>query len=109
MTRKTPESATPFLNFQATPAAGRLILDGFIFYQARPSGKISASRPDGSRFETRFHCRSVLYMGLLPVKLYVVGSKVLSLVRSGSLERSCQLRCRPRHLTRFKITKSIPK
>ncbi|GBM66513.1 hypothetical protein AVEN_252276-1 [Araneus ventricosus] len=26
-----------------------------------PSGKLSASEPEGSRFETQFHCRSVMY------------------------------------------------
>ncbi|GBM33745.1 hypothetical protein AVEN_131648-1 [Araneus ventricosus] len=40
-----------------------------------------------------------LVWGLLHVKSYIGGSSVLSLVWCGSLERGCQLRCRPRHLT----------
>ncbi|GBL77011.1 hypothetical protein AVEN_12666-1 [Araneus ventricosus] len=36
-----------------------------------PSGKVSG--PDGSRFETRFHGRSTVYMGLLYVKSNVEG------------------------------------
>ncbi|GBO38186.1 hypothetical protein AVEN_95566-1 [Araneus ventricosus] len=38
-----------------------------------PSGKVSASGPEGSRFETRFRRRSAWYVGLLHVKSCVQG------------------------------------
>ncbi|GBO16757.1 hypothetical protein AVEN_1244-1 [Araneus ventricosus] len=38
-----------------------------------PSGKVSALGLEGCRCETRFHCRSVVFRGLLHVKSYVGG------------------------------------
>ncbi|GBM75780.1 hypothetical protein AVEN_7018-1 [Araneus ventricosus] len=38
-----------------------------------PNGKVSASGPEGSRFETRFHRRYFVDAGLLQVKSYVWG------------------------------------
>ncbi|GBM44060.1 hypothetical protein AVEN_223181-1 [Araneus ventricosus] len=68
-----------------------------------PSGKISASRPEGSRPETRFHCRYGSHWAHCRVN-HTQGPYVLPLVRCRSLERSSQLRYRSRLLT-----SSVPK
>ncbi|GBM68770.1 hypothetical protein AVEN_97905-1 [Araneus ventricosus] len=61
-----------------------------------PSGKVPALGPEGCRPETRFHRKSAVHG--LHAKSYAVAKRP-PLVWRGSLERGCQLRCRPRHLT----------
>ncbi|GBM95697.1 hypothetical protein AVEN_93186-1 [Araneus ventricosus] len=66
-------------------------------------GKVSALRPDGSKFVTLFHrgLKTILSLWLhaVPAVSKSVGVKRLPLVWCGSLERGCQLRCCPLHLT----------
>ncbi|GBO32457.1 hypothetical protein AVEN_274027-1 [Araneus ventricosus] len=63
-----------------------------------PSGKVSALGPEGSRFETRFHRRSAVY-GACCTLHHTYWPNVLPLLWRGILERACQLRCCPRHLS----------
>ncbi|GBL92637.1 hypothetical protein AVEN_123807-1 [Araneus ventricosus] len=63
-----------------------------------PSGKVSTPGPEGRRFEIRFHRRSAVH-GARCTPNHTQWPNVLPLVWRGSLERECQLRRRPRHLT----------
>ncbi|GBO46045.1 hypothetical protein AVEN_203612-1, partial [Araneus ventricosus] len=64
-----------------------------------PSGKVSASGPESSRCETRFHGRSAVYVGLLHAKSYV-GCQTSSRRCNAEVWRvGWLLRYRPRHLT----------
>ncbi|GBN60973.1 hypothetical protein AVEN_256435-1 [Araneus ventricosus] len=70
-------SATRFLKLGAIlPKKSRPLL---------PSGKVSALGPDGSRFKTRFHRRSVVY-GACCTLNHTLWPNVLLLVWRGSLE-----------------------
>ncbi|GBO17295.1 hypothetical protein AVEN_252030-1 [Araneus ventricosus] len=55
-----------------------------------PSGKVSASELEGSRFEIRFHGRSVVYWACNTLN-HTQWSNVLPLVGCGNLETGCQL------------------
>ncbi|GBM08032.1 hypothetical protein AVEN_71470-1 [Araneus ventricosus] len=71
--------------------------------QRWPSGKVWSSGP-GSKPDS-----IAVHVGLLHVKSYGNGSNVLPLVWWGSLERGCQFRCRPRHLTAIQKDEVRPK
>ncbi|GBM05231.1 hypothetical protein AVEN_157664-1 [Araneus ventricosus] len=72
-----------------------------------PCGKVSASSPEGSSLETRFHRRSAVLVSLLQVKSGMV-SQTSSLWYGGEAWR-CQIRCRPRDLTMIQNDEARPK
>ncbi|GBN33343.1 hypothetical protein AVEN_51385-1, partial [Araneus ventricosus] len=61
----------------------------------KPFRQASFAIREGSRFETRFHLRSSVYIGLVHVKSDIVG-QIPSRCFSVEVWRGkCQLRCRP--------------
>ncbi|GBL93699.1 hypothetical protein AVEN_166746-1 [Araneus ventricosus] len=73
-------------NFLPIEVQGR----GDLVVRSRPRG------PEGRRFETRLHRRSAVYGACCTLNLTQCPN---ALPLRGSLERGCQLRRRPRHLT----------
>ncbi|GBO30003.1 hypothetical protein AVEN_101542-1 [Araneus ventricosus] len=68
------------------------------FWRPRwPNAKFSALGPEGCRLETRFHRRSAVY-GTYWTLNHTQWANVFPLLRRGSLEKGCQLRCHSRHL-----------
>ncbi|GBL87933.1 hypothetical protein AVEN_192093-1 [Araneus ventricosus] len=69
---------------------------GCLMVRSRPRGRrVPGSKPVSTEEQ--------------PCTLNTSGPNVLPLVRCGSLERGCQLRCRPRHLTTFQNDEIRPK
>ncbi|GBM56576.1 hypothetical protein AVEN_89568-1 [Araneus ventricosus] len=116
-------AASHSLNFHTTTKSVRLTPDGFNPFHSRRysqspfktakldsgscSGKVSASRPEGSRLDTQFHQRSV-YVGLVYVRQIRLGDKrspadvvrnfrrgIQDQVSSSSSDRSSKLRGPP--------------
>ncbi|GBM10254.1 hypothetical protein AVEN_177516-1 [Araneus ventricosus] len=85
------------------------LLDSDLFWGLQwPSGKVSASRPEGSRLEPRFHLGSACHGCLVYIKFEVLaqtssrccGAEILrvevsSQVSSSSSDRGSKLRCPP--------------
>ncbi|GBN77269.1 hypothetical protein AVEN_130965-1 [Araneus ventricosus] len=74
-----------------------------------PSGKVSALKAGGSRFETRFLSRSTVYCTISTLKLYVGGQTSSRWCGWAGWREGCRHWCRLPHQTMFKITRAIPK
>ncbi|GBM48326.1 hypothetical protein AVEN_106526-1 [Araneus ventricosus] len=72
-----------------------------------PNGRVTALGTEGSRLETRFHRRSLVYEACCTPNR-TQWPNVLPLVWRESLEKGCQFRRRPLHLTAIQNNKIRP-